>query len=1100
MRRIGETAIVALIFSIIFTVFSACNKADESALSQNMQSPFKSFRDVPGVTLEEIAAIESLQKSNSFFIYGSNLTTEAFFTENGEIEGFSALFCKWLSSLFGIQFQPEVYVWNDMLEKFNAGIVDFTGSLTATTERMSIYQMTDFIADRQFKMMRLKGSLGLDQIRQERLPRYAFLQGSNIANTVASVTEPGTYEIVRVSDIDDAYHALENGSIDAFIGGSVTVDFFFADNVYTEDFYPLIFSPVSLATANARLAPIISVVNKALRNGAIQHLNVLYNQGYEEYRKYRFFSFLNDEEKKYLQDTVNVPLVYQYFNYPTAFYDTQNKKWDGIGLDVLHEVEKLSGLNFNIINSEHTEMPELIAMLADGRGHIFCDLIFTGEREPYFIWNKNTIAREQYALLSKLDFPNVHLNEIPYMRIARIKSTAHDEMFRTWFPHAINVTEHINLESAFAALEQDKVDLVMAGKNQVLHFANYYEYSGYKANYPFNYYYDSAFAFNKDQTVLCSIVDKAISVIDTHVIMEQWLTKTYDHRAQLVATQRPWLFGAIALSLVILSLVLILFYRSRNEGKRLAKLVAEKTSTLTAILDSTPDIIFCKDLNSLTTECNRASEIYFNVPKNEIIGKADTDALGWTPEIQKQHTEADRKVMNEKNVLVVEEYIQSPNGEMRFFETIKSPLIHDGKVTGLVGMSRDITRRKAAEEEAKSASEAKSRFVANMSHEMRTPMNVIVGLTDLMLEEEDIPGKIKGILKKINTAGNTLMGLINDVLDISKVEAGKMELMPVQYDVPSLLNDIISLNIIRIEEKPITFRLEIDDELPCTLFGDELRVKQILNNLLSNAFKYTKEGTVTLEVDCRREGRRLGDTVWIDFTVSDTGIGIRKEDMEKLFTDYNQVDTRANRTIEGTGLGLSITKKFVELMGGEISVESEYGKGTVFHACVRQGFVTEKPIGKETVESLRGFRYIENKNQVYERLVRPDLSYARVLVVDDFTANLDVAAGMLRKYKINVDCVASGREAVDRIAAGEPVYDAVFMDHMMSGMDGVEATQAIRALNTEYAKNIPVIALTGNATAENEQMFLDNGFNAYLPKPFNAMTLDAVIQKWVKKQ
>jgi signal transduction histidine kinase len=392
-------------------------------------------------------------------------------------------------------------------------------------------------------------------------------------------------------------------------------------------------------------------------------------------------------------------------------------------------------------------------------------------------------------------------------------------------------------------------------------------------------------------------------------------------------------------------------------------------------------------------------------------------------------------------------------------------------------------------------STAKSHFIANMSHEMRTPMNAVVGLTNLMLDDDTIPDSIKETLKKINSAGDTLMGLINDILDISKIEAGRLELMPIHYDVASLLNDIITLNMIRAADKPITFKLDINGDLPCTLFGDDLRIKQVLNNLLSNAFKYTKEGTVTLGVAISKD-----DNAWLSFYVSDSGIGIREEDIKKLFSDYNQVDTRANREIEGTGLGLSITKKFVELMGGEISVESEYGKGTTFRVRIRQKVTTDTPIGAETAENLRSFGYSENKKRAQEKLQRPDLSYARVLVVDDFLTNLDVAAGMLRKYKMQVDCVTRGWDAIDRIAAGQPEYNAVFMDHMMPGMDGMEATAAIRALDTPYARNIPIIALTANAVAGNEQMFLSNGFNAFLPKPFSAISLDSVVRRWVEKK
>jgi signal transduction histidine kinase/CheY-like chemotaxis protein len=438
-------------------------------------------------------------------------------------------------------------------------------------------------------------------------------------------------------------------------------------------------------------------------------------------------------------------------------------------------------------------------------------------------------------------------------------------------------------------------------------------------------------------------------------------------------------------------------------------------------------------------------------------------------------------------------------GLVSFFLSIIAAIVASGFI------KKPFEQAAELKEIAEANSKAKSVFIANMSHEMRTPMNVIVGLTDLLLEDDDTPGKAKETLEKINTAGDTLMGLINDVLDISKIEAGKLELMPVQYDVASLLNDIIALNLIRTEDKQITFKLNMEGELPVSLFGDDLRIKQILNNLLSNAFKYTKEGNVTLGVSCQHDddgavndGATTGG-VWLSIYVRDTGIGIRKEDIAKLFTDYNQVDTRANREIEGTGLGLSITKKFIELMGGEISVESEYGIGTTFSLHIRQGLVNDQVLGRETVESLCALRYSDNKKQAQEKLIRPDLSYAKVLVVDDFQTNLDVAAGMLRKYKIQVDCVTSGRESVDLIAAGKPVYDAVFMDHMMPVMDGMEATVLIRALGTVYAKNVPIIALTANVVAGNEQMFLENGFNAFLPKPFNVMSLDSIIQRWVVK-
>jgi signal transduction histidine kinase len=406
-----------------------------------------------------------------------------------------------------------------------------------------------------------------------------------------------------------------------------------------------------------------------------------------------------------------------------------------------------------------------------------------------------------------------------------------------------------------------------------------------------------------------------------------------------------------------------------------------------------------------------------------------------------------------------------------------------------------VKTRKQKQLYAEEANRAKSVFLSNISHEMRTPMNVVVGLTNLMLEDSETPVKIKENLKKIGIAGNTLIGLINDVMDISKIEAGKLDLMLTQYEVPGMVNDIIILNMIRLEDKPIAFYLDIKGDMPYSLYGDDLRIKQILNNILSNAFKYTQNGSVTLGISSVGKDP---DNVWLSVFVSDTGVGIKKEDLAKLFTDYSQADTHSNQNVHGTGLGLSITKKLVELMNGEITVESEYGKGTTFRLRILQGIVTEKTIGEEIAANLRSFCYKDTAKKTREKLVRPDMSYAKVLVVDDMPTNLDVAAGMLRKYKMQVDCVMSGKEAVEQITDKKTIYDAIFMDHVMPEMDGVEATKRIRALGTEYAENIPIIALTANTIAGNERMFLDNGFDAFLPKPINMMTLDSIVQSLIR--
>jgi signal transduction histidine kinase/ActR/RegA family two-component response regulator len=976
----------SFVFCLLLVLLSvSCGQKTGEGVSESPPgavNPFPTFRDVPGITAEEIAAIETLQKEYRSFSYGGNPTTETFIKGNGEMSGFTALLCGYLSDLFGIPFEPQVFAWPNLLAGLNNRSIDFMGSLTATPERLKMYSMSDPITERQLKMMRIWGSPPMEQIAKQRLPRYALVRVSNIRNLVIAATPPGSFEIVDVGDINEAYQALLDGRADAYIEVNTTVDAYSAPDVYSESFFPLIFTQASLTTANPAFSPIMSILDKALRNGARTYINYLNNLGYEEFKKERLLSQLTPEESSYLQNSAPVPLAAQYFNYPASFFNTYDRQWQGIAFDILAEVKKFTGLEFTVINNSDTDLLPLLDMLYNGTAHLLPDLAYSARLDDRFLWAQNNFLSNQYALLSKADYPNIILSDISNARVGLIADTSPAEMFRLWFPFTPNTREYDTDVSAFRALDRGEIDLIMASKNRLLSALNYYELPNYKANYLFNHS-ETSFAFNKDQEMLRSIIDKTLPLIDTGKIAEQWMTKTYDYRNKVAEGRLPWLIGG---SLIVLVLLIVLFYRSRAEKKRL------------------------------------------------VMKQAEVEA----------------------------------------------------------------------------ANRAKSAFLANMNHEMRTPMNAIVGLTDLLLEEED-PANVKETLRKINTAGTTLMGLINDVLDISKIEAGKQELNPVRYDVASFLNDIITLNIIRIGEKSIEFKLDMSDRLPKTLFGDDLRLKQILNNLLSNAFKYTKEGTVTLGVISEKvtetaAASRGGAAAppfpvpffWVTFSITDTGVGIRKEDITKLFGDFNQVDTRANRKIEGTGLGLSLTKKIAELMGGEIIVESEYGKGTTFRARIPQRFVTDTPIAAETIESLRGFRYSDNKKQVQGKIVRADLSYAKVLVVDDFQTNLDVAAGMLRKYKMQVDCVTSGQEAINLIISGEPFYNAVFMDHMMPEMDGVEATQKIRALGTDYAKNIPVIALTANAVADSEKMFLENGFSAFLGKPFNTMSLDAVVNKWVR--
>jgi signal transduction histidine kinase/CheY-like chemotaxis protein len=388
-----------------------------------------------------------------------------------------------------------------------------------------------------------------------------------------------------------------------------------------------------------------------------------------------------------------------------------------------------------------------------------------------------------------------------------------------------------------------------------------------------------------------------------------------------------------------------------------------------------------------------------------------------------------------------------------------------------------------------SANKAKSTFLATMSHEIRTPMNAIIGITQIQLQDENLPDEYAQALQKIHNSGSSLLGIINNVLDLSKIEAGKLELNPVDYDIPSLIHDAVQLNIMRIGSKNIKFKLKVDEHLPAKLCGDEIHLKQILNNLLSNGIKYTNEGYVKLFVS---HFDYNGD-IMLRFVVEDSGQGIKSEDQKKLFLEYSRFNIETNRSVEGTGLGLNITQRLVEMMDGTIQVESEYGKGSVFIVEVKQKTVECSEIGFELAERLSNFTYISEKQTARHQFTYSLMPYGKVLVVDDFDTNLYVSEGLLAPYKLMVETVDSGFAAIDKIISGR-TYDIVFMDQMMPQMDGIETTQKLRLLGY----NGTIVALTANALAGNDALFKQYGFDGFISKPIDIRQLNAVLNTFVR--
>jgi len=541
------------------------------------------------------------------------------------------------------------------------------------------------------------------------------------------------------------------------------------------------------------------------------------------------------------------------------------------------------------------------------------------------------------------------------------------------------------------------------------------------------------------------------------------------------------------------------YTRDLREMKVIMAKMREADECTQVLFDATPLSCIMIDKNINVVECNQEIVRLFEIAnKQEFIDKM----FDFYPQYQPNGNESREQIIKyideafEEGSSRFEWVHQKLDGEQIptevFFVRVKfrgeyavAGYIRD--LRELKNMIAEMRRAQIAEESSK----AKSDFLAKMSHEIRTPMNAILGITEIQLQDSSLSLATKEALERIYNSGDLLLGIINDILDLSKIEAGKLELVPVQYDIASLIHDTVKLNILRYESKPIDFKLKVSENVPSTFFGDELRIKQILNNLLSNAFKYTQEGQVELMLSS--EAMIESSNVVLIFRVSDTGQGMTAEQVKKLGDKFSRFNMEANRKTEGTGLGMNITRNLIQLMSGDIFIESTPGMGSAFLVRLPQGCVNSEPIGQELADNLMKLNLKSAAKKRNAQISQDFMPYGRVLVVDDVETNLYVARGLMAPYGISVDTATSGFETLDKIRDGAD-YDIIFMDHMMPRMDGIEATKLIRSLGY----NKPIVALTANALAGQAEMFLNNGFDEFISKPIDIRQLNNILNKLIR--
>jgi PAS domain S-box-containing protein len=682
--------------------------------STNTKDPFdidsiKTYHDIPGVTNSEIEAIEALKSTRQGFTFGSQQTTEMFILPHGSRAGFVPMLGDLLSGLFGIPFTHVVCDWGVMIEGMEEGGIDFTSELTPTPERREHFFMTLPIAERLLGIFTYGPHDDIKTENDVNGLRLGFYADTITAQSILNVYPTLTFDQIPVYSIEDATEKLRSGAIDAFVDDAVSAsEFENNDLIISRTFFPLVYTPVSLTTANPELEPVISVMDKYIAAGGIDKLHEIYKAGSQEYAKYELSRMFTEEEKAYLESlTANgkkIPIALEDGNYPLSFYNEKEKEFQGIAEDILTEISLLTGISYDVVTDRYTPWSEILRKLRTGEISLVSELQYSEERKDHYLWTDHPYAASNYILMSRSDYPNLEIYQVIRTTVGIVRDTIFDELYNRWFPENAKIRYYDGQVEAMIALEKGEIDLLMESEFGLLSQKNLREKSGYKVNIRFDSpISESYFGFNKNEVILRSVVSKSQDFINTDRIVKDWTNRVFDYQREFARSTMIYLILFSAILLLMLIIMIFLFIKN----KKTMRLYRDQMALLSAIFESVPDSVYSKDINGVYTSCNHTFEVFSGHTASEIIGKNVAELFNVTDEdMARRFMEADRKVLVEKEVVRVEEWVTYPNKSRRFSETVKTPMIRNNKVIGLLGITRDITERKAMIDEL---SEAKAR-------------------------------------------------------------------------------------------------------------------------------------------------------------------------------------------------------------------------------------------------------------------------------------------------------------------------------------------------------------------------------------------------------
>ena len=713
-QRIRRLSLLLLVACIAGGSASGCAANRENPPARPAAAIIESYRDIPGVTAEEIEAIEALKNAGRRLSYAGLVTTELYQQPNGEYRGFTVKFSEMLSELFGIPVDLHVSEWDELIGGINSTAFDFTSELTPTPERTRQYSMTQPIAERALLAFSLAESPRINTEDDLKGLSIGFLSGTITAQSILDIYPSLNFTCVEVSSTQAAIEKLQSGAIDAFIDEAPSAVVFAGPHFRcSKELFSMVYTPIALSTANPEVKPIISVVDKFILSGGISKIHELYIAGNQEYNQYAFNAALTVEEADYLRHLsetgTKVPVSLESQIYPISFYNPQEEAYQGIAPDLLKEICVLTGIELEIVTGEHSAWNEIIQMLESGEISLVSELLFLEERADKYLFSEYPYASCHYALISKIDYPSLETYQVSYANIGLVTGTGPAAVFESYFPNHPNVRYYQYHAEAHDALERGEIDLMMASEHELLSFINYRETPNFKINRHMSYpLYESYFGFNKNEELLHSIFNKAMRHMDVSLIEQSWVGRSFDYEKALAieqeqaANQRALFISWLA-AVLLMALIGLLLLFVRDMRKR--KVIETQTAVINAIYDTFPDPVFTKDVEGRYTSFNPSAALFAERDGEALLGKTALEMFSDEAEMAKAFVMSDSSVMLENRVVRTEFSHEYSNGTRRLFESTKTPLVREGKVTGLLGFMRDITEHKELLERIKYQSE-----------------------------------------------------------------------------------------------------------------------------------------------------------------------------------------------------------------------------------------------------------------------------------------------------------------------------------------------------------------------------------------------------------